>query len=429
MKFFIFTTGCRANQWDSHVIATRLEEKGLSQGLLGTSDLIIINACSLTGRAEADVRRFIQKARNENRQAKVALVGCHAQAYKERNFGADLVLGQEEKFDADNYWNATGLLVRSDRDLKMETSVVGAKRRERTRFFFKIQDGCDKFCSYCVVPFARGAPRSRPIDEVIATMADLESKGVKEVVLTGIDMATYRDPTSSQSLIDLLSILETEKTPVRIRLSSIDPEYVSDDFITLLARSKKIAPSIHLPVQSGSQEVLKRMGRRHNPDFVLSTVTKLIAGVDGIGIGMDIMVGFPGEDEKAFEETFSLVESLDVFYLHVFPFSPRTGTRAARLGNPVSESLKKERVRRLKTLDAQKRAVFGQHFVGKEVWVIPETKIYRNELMKGFSGNYLPIYLPYEKRLENSLVKVTIRGVQNGRLMGEKIERASVSSD
>jgi threonylcarbamoyladenosine tRNA methylthiotransferase MtaB len=356
-------------------------------------------------------------------------VGCHAQAYKERSFGADLVLGQEEKFEADNYRNASGLLVNTDRDLKMETSTVGVKRQERTRFFFKIQDGCNKFCSYCVVPIARGAPRSRPVEEVIATMADLEATGVKEVVLTGIDMAAYRDPVSGKGLIDLLSILETEKTPLRIRLSSIDPEYVSSDFVSLLARSKKIAPSIHLPIQSGSREVLKRMGRRHDPDFVSSTVKALIAGVDGIGIGMDIMVGFPGEDEKAFEETFSLIGSLDVFYLHVFPFSPRTGTRAVRLDNPVPEIIKKERVRRLRALDVQKRAAFGQRFVGKSLWLIPESKIYGNELMKGFSGNYLPVYLPYEKRLENSLVKVTIRGVKNGQLMGEKVERASVSSD
>jgi threonylcarbamoyladenosine tRNA methylthiotransferase MtaB len=421
MTFFIFTTGCKANQWDSHMIATRLKESGFSHGPLKSSDLIIINACSLTGRAETDVRRFIQRARDSNQNAKVALVGCHAQAYRELTFGADLVLGQEEKFNAENYRKTEGSFVKTNRDLKMEISTIGVAQQERTRFFFKIQDGCNKFCSYCVVPFARGAARSRPIDEVLHTMAELEARGIKEVVLTGIDVAAFRDTASGKGLVDLLRLMEAARTPPRIRLSSVDPEYIDDDFVSLMAHSRKIAPSIHIPVQSGSQAILQRMGRRHGPDTISTIVTKLTARVDGIGIGMDIMVGFPGENNEAFEETYSLIQSLDIFYLHIFPFSPRAGTRAFQFDGSVPETEKKVRVRRLKALDAEKREAFAQRFLGRQLWVIPEAKIYKNGLMKGFSGNYLPIYMPYEKRLENSLVKVTISGIQNGQLMGGMI--------
>lgn len=418
MTFHIFTTGCKANQWDSHVVSDSLKRSGFDHGQVETCDLIVINACSLTNRAETDARRFIQKARRLNGKAKIALVGCHAQAYPSLNFGADLVLGQEEKFDADRYRTEGGRFVASGRSLSMEKAPVGSGQKGKTRFFFKIQDGCNKFCSYCIVPYARGAARSRPFEEVCTTMGTLREKGIKEVVLTGIDMAAYRDPSSSSDLTGILRLLETVDTPPRIRLSSVDPEYVDDAFVSVVSRSTKLAPSIHMPVQSGSDRVLRRMGRRHGSDFVREVVKKLTSGVRTVGIGMDIMAGFPGEDESAFEETYRFVEELDVYYLHVFPFSPREGTRAAAMDGQVPESTKKARVRRLKALDAQKREAFSRRFVGEKLLIIPEGKVRSDGLMKGFSGNYLPVYMPFQKTLENKLVEVTIRGIEDGKLIG-----------
>jgi threonylcarbamoyladenosine tRNA methylthiotransferase MtaB len=418
MKFFIFTTGCKANQWDSHVIASNLKQSGGTLGTMQTADVIIINACSLTGRAETDARRFIQRARQKNGTARIALVGCHAQAYRDRCFGADLILGQAEKFDIGHYSSEKGCFVAGKGSFPLERAPLDGVQRDRTRFFFKIQDGCSKFCTYCVVPRARGAVRSRPAREIGDFMGILREKGVKEVVLTGIDVAAYRDPASGRDLKDLLVLLERMDTPPRIRLSSIDPEYIDDAFIEVIAASSKIARSIHIPVQSGCDATLRGMGRRYGSALVRTIVDRLTSRVRGIGIGIDIMVGFPGEDEDAFRETYELIDGLDVYYLHVFPFSERAGTRACSIAGKVTEPIKKERVRRLRALDAKKREAFARRFIGKRLRVIPEGKVYKDGLVKGFSDNYLPVYLPHEKTLENNLVEVTIEGMQGPRLIG-----------
>ena len=417
-RFSIFTTGCKANQWDSHVIAERLKSAGLTPGSVENSHIIVINACSLTARAEADARRFIAKARRLNRGARIALVGCHAQAYQERNFGADLVLGQEEKFDPEKYLRDHGSFVTKQRSFSMEGLPADWLRRDRTRCFFKIQDGCNRFCTYCAVPYARGAIRSRPVSEIAAFMEILARRGTREVVLTGIDLAAYSDPESDRGLTELLLLLETLDTPTRIRLSSIDPEYIDDRFVEILAASRKMARSIHIPVQSGCDAILQAMGRRYRGTLVREVVDRLVAKVEGIGIGMDIMAGFPGEDEDRFEETYALVESLDIYYLHVFPFSEREGTRACALPGKVPEGIKRERVKRLRSLDAKKRVAFARRFIGRTLRVIPEGRVYKDGLTKGFSENYLPVYLPFEKTLENNLVEVTIEGMQGPGLIG-----------
>lgn len=418
MKFFVFTSGCKANQWDSHVIAARLKEAGYVSSSMEGSDLIIVNACALTRRAETDTRRFIQKARQVNAAAKIALVGCHAQAYSHRDFGADLVLGQQEKFEAGRYLAGGGCFVADSRSFPMEAGEVCVAQKGRTRFFYKIQDGCNKFCSYCIVPYTRGAPRSRPMAEICAAMAGLREKGVREVVLTGIDLAAYSDPSSGSDLSTLLRRFEDLETPPRIRLSSLDPEYIDDNFMTLLSGSTKLMPSIHLPVQSASGRILRMMGRRHGPDFVREVIEKLVSAAPDIAIGMDIMVGFPGEDDDAFEETRRFIEEMPICYLHVFPYSRREGTKAATMNGQVPETVKTERVRRLKALDREKREAFGRRYIGKRLTILPEGKVDRNGMMKGFSENYLPVYLPFDKRLENNLLEVTIRGMENGRLIG-----------
>ena len=418
MRFSIFTTGCKANQWDSHVIADGLKERGLTQGSIQAADIIIINACSLTGRAEADARRFIARARQMNGHARIALVGCHAQVYEARHFGADLILGQAEKFDAERYVAGPGCFVAKKRNLPMEGLPADGVQKGRTRSFFKIQDGCDKFCSYCIVPFARGAVRSRPIAQIAAFLEVLRKKGTREVVLTGIDLAAYADPASGKGLKELLLALENLDTPARIRLSSIDPEYIDADFVRILSASRKIARSIHIPAQSGCDAVLAAMGRRYRSALVRQVVDRLVAGNGTIGIGMDIMTGFPGEDEERFRQTYEFIESLPIYYLHVFPFSEREGTRACAMGGKVADHTKRERVRKLKKLDAEKRAAFSRRFIGERLWVIPEGRVYKDGYVKGFSDNYLPVHLPYEKTLENNLVEVTIVGMEGPRLIG-----------
>jgi threonylcarbamoyladenosine tRNA methylthiotransferase MtaB len=328
-------------------------------------------------------------------------------------------LGQEEKFNIDRFLPMHGVFVRKGRDFHIERWLVDDLQKERTRFFLKIQDGCNKFCSYCVVPYARGAVRSRPSEEIIATMKLLVERGVKEVVLTGIDLAAYCDPLSGSDLKALLLLLEnTEETPPRIRLSSVDPEYLDDEFIGILGDCGKLAKSLHIPVQSGSERILKSMGRRYSPSLINEIVGKLKDRIGRIGIGMDVMVGFPGEDEAAFAETYGFIEQLGVSYLHIFPFSEREGTKACAMEHKVPESIKRSRVRKLKAIDAKKRQAFSSLLIGSTVWVIPEARIYHNGHMRGYSDNYVPVYMPYEKSLENNLVEVTIKEMQGVKLIG-----------
>lgn len=421
MKFFIHTTGCKANQWDSYVISHGLREKGFDPGRLADADVVVVNACTLTDGAERDARRFISRTRTVNRKAVVVLGGCHGQAYPDNGLGADIVLGHEEKFRVHEFIAKKGTFVARTRLFAMEDGPVNGLYSGRTRAFVKVQDGCDNFCAYCVVPFARGKPRSRPVKEIGLIMKNLREKGIKEVVLTGIELASFRDPFSGTDFKGLLRLLEEGDTPPRLRISSIDPLSVDDEFIDIVASSAKIARSLHVPLQSGSDVVLARMGRRYTSQFVGELLRKAQAGIETVGIGLDVIVGFPGETDDLFEETYRFIEGSDIYYLHVFPFSARKGTRAASWKDDVSETTKKERVRALRNLDATKRRKFYGRFLGTTGLIIPEGKTYRGSYMRGYTDNYLPVYIPFKKALENNLVKVRIKEIRDNLLVGEPV--------
>jgi threonylcarbamoyladenosine tRNA methylthiotransferase MtaB len=423
MKFYIHTTGCKANQWDSHVIANTLKGKGLIFGHTGNADVIIINACTLTDGAERDVRRFINTSRRKNKKARIILAGCHAQVYPDRAYGADLILGQEDKFHIDEHLLKEGCFVNDLRPFAgnplTEDGSAGDLPAGRTRFFFKIQDGCDRFCSYCIVPYARGMPRSRPVDDVLFVMELLKKKAVKEVVLTGIEISSYRDPATGTGLKGLLRRLEKSETPGRIRLSSIDPLCIDDELMDIISGSDKLARSIHIPLQSASDEVLAGMGRQYTQAYIRKLLERLQGKMEDVGIGLDVITGFPGEDEARFMETYRFLEDAGIHYLHVFPFSARSGTLAAGFHDQVPDVTKKKRVRLLRQLDTAKRRTFYERFLGKRMEIVPEGKLYKGQYMRGYTGNYLPVHIPFTKRLENNCVTVTIKGIEDKILVGE----------
>lgn len=421
MKFYIHTTGCKANQWDSYVITNILKDSGYSLSPLSHADCIIVNACTLTEGAEKDLRRFINRSRNINKKARILLVGCHAQVYPDQSFGADLVLGQSEKFRIKEFLPLDGSFVMKTRSIPLEGMFINGTPRGRTRVFLKIQDGCDQFCSYCIVPFARGKSRSRSSLEIIKAMNVFYENGVKEVVLTGIEISAYKDPLTGANLKSLLQSLEKAKTPPRIRISSIDPLCLDDEIINIVASSTKIMKSLHIPLQSGSDTILKRMGRRYTRDYIGDLVRKLNTLIHGIGIGMDVIVGFPDEDETNFLETSRFLADLDIYYLHVFPFSARKGTKAATMAGAVGDKAKKERVFLLRKLDGVKRRRFHERFLGQTACILAEGKMHRNFYMRGYTENYIPVCIPYEKNLENNLVNVTIREVQDNLVIGEPV--------
>ncbi len=419
INYYIHTTGCKANQWDSYIISNKLQKEGFAPCPLPYADFIIINACTLTNGAERDIRRFINHSRRINTKAHIILTGCHAQVYPDNTFGADIILGQDEKFHIENFLSKRGVFVKKTRDFTMEEGLVNSLPIGKTRFFFKIQDGCDRFCTYCIVPYARGKKRSRTVKEIMEVLRILKEKNIKEVVLTGIEIASYRDPETGMDLKGLLNLLEHSETPLRIRISSIDPLYIDDDFIRIVRESKKIARSLHIPLQSGSDRILERMGRTYTKAFIMDLVERLQRNIENIGLGMDIMVGFPTEDEDTFMETYSFIEALDISYLHIFPYSARQGTIASSMQDAVSEAIKKERARMLKKLDMIKRQMFYEQYIGKDMWIIPEGKVYKGIYMRGYTDNYIPVYIPQKKTLENNLTRVRIKRMLDGMLIGE----------
>ncbi|MCX8110869.1 MAG: tRNA (N(6)-L-threonylcarbamoyladenosine(37)-C(2))-methylthiotransferase MtaB [Syntrophorhabdaceae bacterium] len=420
MKFFLKTTGCRANQWDSYVISNLLMDRGHTRSHMDVADVCIINACTLTENAERDIKRFINQCRSKNPGARIIIAGCHGEVYPERDYGADLLIGNREKFDISDYIHLDGTIRGKDNSTSIEKAYIKGVQAGKTRFFLKIQDGCDRFCTYCVVPFARGRPRSRPVDEVLGALKALKAKGIKEVVLTGIEISAYRDHERDINLKGLLMLLEESETPDRIRLSSIDPLYIDDEFIEILRESKKIAPSIHISAQNFSDKILRLMARHYTGDYLIDMINRLIKRVDGIGIGIDIIAGFPSEEEDDFIKTCKVIDSLDIYYLHVFSFSPREKTEASKMPHHVPGNIKKQRVSILKAIDRKKRLSFYERFIGKKAVIIPEAKIYRDNLIRGYTDNFIPVYLPYKKTLENRLIEVKIKGLKDGLLIGEE---------
>ncbi|MCX7966190.1 MAG: tRNA (N(6)-L-threonylcarbamoyladenosine(37)-C(2))-methylthiotransferase MtaB [Syntrophorhabdaceae bacterium] len=422
MRFYIKTTGCRANQWDTYVITNLLTDEGHIQCPLEDAEVCIINACTLTDGAERDIRRFINQCREKNPSSKIIISGCHGEVYPEKGYGADVIIGHKEKFNVSYYTGSKDNTLNLTDNSFLEKAYIKGVQTGKTRFFFKIQDGCDRFCSYCIVPYARGKPKSRDLKEILQAMETLSYIGIKEVVLTGIELSAYRDEKTNTDLKGLLNILELSITPPRIRLSSIDPLYISEGFINTIKNSKKVAKSIHISAQSFSNRILKLMKRNYTKEYLMDRIHKMIEQIDDIGIGLDIIVGFPTEDEDAFKETFDAIDSLQIHYLHVFPFSPREKTEAANLPHHVPLNIKRKRVEELRRLDRKKRLAFYEKYIGKHVTIIPEGKVYKGSLTKGYTENYMPVFVPYKKSIENTLIEVKIKGIKDGFLEGEYIK-------
>ncbi len=416
--FFIYTTGCKANQWDASVMGANLEEEGFKPAPHNEASHIIVNGCTVTRGAVRDIRRFINRLKRENPTARIILTGCHAQVYPDDNFGADLILGQAEKFSIAEYMNLSGLFVSPRDDLHMEDMPRDPAPQGKTRFFLKIQDGCDRYCSYCIVPFARGMPRSRPFDEIRKVMERLSAIGIEEVVLTGIEISAWHDSAHGYGFTDLVRALDDLPSPRRIRLSSVDPLMFTDDFIEAAAGSPKMAKSFHVPLQSGSDRILEAMGRPYRSRDIRALLDKLLGRIPDAGIGLDVIAGFPGEDARCFEETKDFLDSAGIYYLHVFPFSPRPGTRAASMEGVVREEEKKARVKELKLIDAAKREGFHRRFVGSEAVIIPEGKRYHGRYMRGYTENYIPVHIPYDRAMENRPTPVHIERVEKGVVIG-----------
>ncbi|GLI37175.1 tRNA (N(6)-L-threonylcarbamoyladenosine(37)-C(2))-methylthiotransferase MtaB [Geobacter hydrogenophilus] len=395
----ISTLGCKINQFESAAMTESLGREGFRMVPFDEdADIYVINTCTVTAKTDAESRRLIRRALRRNPAARVVVTGCYAQvapdAVKDLP-GVSLVVGNSEKRSIVEFLRAAApaeKVVVSD--ISRERAAEGLRLEsfaEHTRAFLQVQNGCDAFCSYCIVPYARGRSRSVPFGEVLAGIRSFAAQGFREVVLTGIHLGAYGlDLEPPASLLELLEAAEAEKAVPRLRVGSVEPNELTDDLIDFLARSETVCPHLHIPLQSGDDRVLERMGRRYTAAFFRERVKRLVAAVPDIFIGCDVIAGFPGETDEEFQNTVRLIDELPVASLHVFPYSRREGTAAARMGGQVDGKVLRVRAEILREVGERKRRSFCERFVGRELAVLMQNRGRDGEAV-GLSRNYLPV--------------------------------------
>lgn len=395
MRIAFTTLGCKINQYETDHLRQDLESKGnVIVPFDSEADVYIINTCSVTAKTDYQCRQVIRSATRRGQGAKVVVTGCYAATRPEelkKIPGVSLVVGNKEKAAIPDRLKEFGTLQPSNHAESLSSAVSVARVHNRTRGFLKIQDGCDNRCSYCIVPIARGSSRSADPQEVYRDFTRLVDSGCPEIVLSGIHIGTYGSDLSEQiGLSDLIRILISMRGTSRIRLSSIEPNEINQDILNFL--DKGLCRHLHIPLQSGDDSILKSMKRHYTSGFYLDLLADIATRVPGIALGADVMVGFPGEGEQEFQNTFNLVKELPLTHLHVFSYSPRPGTPAANMKDQVPESAKKARSEKLRALGKKKNWEFRKKFVGTDLKVVVEDKKNTNTgLLTGFSDNYIRV--------------------------------------
>jgi threonylcarbamoyladenosine tRNA methylthiotransferase MtaB len=431
------TLGCKVNQYDSGAMADTLRQEGHSIAPTASgADICIINTCVVTESTEAQSRQLIRRVLREHPGCSVIVTGCYAQKSAQELkalSGRVSVVGNTEKKDIAAFvqsLQSCGSSFAAVSDIAAEkafTTPACTKLFDRTRAFLKIQDGCNSRCTYCIVPSVRGPSRSLPAGEVKNRIIDLQQEGYREIVLTGIHLGAFGlDTRPRTSLAGMLAGLEDEQAlaGMRLRLSSIEPTEFTPALIDIIARSKLICPHFHIPLQSGDADVLKKMGRPYSPIFFRELVLRLAEAIPGLNIGIDVIAGFPGETDRAFDNTAKLLQGLPVGYLHVFPYSRRSGTPAAGFTNQVAEQVKKERALRLRQLSDEKRRLFYEGHAGAIVPVLVENRRHKKTgLLRGISRNYIPVLFEGPASLAGQEAPVQIMTTDTGEPQGRLIEK------
>ena len=415
----ISTLGCKINQFESAAMTESLGKEGYRiVPFDGDADIYVINTCTVTAKTDAESRRLIRRALRSNPEARVVVTGCYAQVAPEavRDLpGVSLVVGNSEKKGIVELLRdavpAERVIVS---DISRERTAEGLRLEsfaEHTRAFLQVQNGCDAFCSYCIVPYARGRSRSVPFDEVLTGIRTFAAQGFREVVLTGIHLGAYGlDLEPQSSLLALLEAAEAEEAVPRLRVGSVEPNELTDDFIDFMVRSKMVCPHLHIPLQSGDDVVLARMGRHYTADFFRERVGRIVAAIPDIFIGCDVIAGFPGETDEEFLNTVRLIEELPVAALHVFPYSRREGTVAAGMEGQVDGKVLRTRGEVLRELGERKKRAFCGRFVGRQLSVLMQNRG-RDGEAAGLSRNYLAVRVPGYGGEMNAEVAVTVTEV------------------
>jgi len=423
----IATLGCKTNQFESAAMTEQFQKAGYCVvPFTEKADIYVVNSCTVTARTDAETRRLIRRARRLNPLARVVATGCYAQVAPgelERMPEVDSVLGNREKRDI------AGLVEAGE----SRVTDIGAERAagpleltsfaEHTRAFLQAQNGCNSFCAYCIVPYARGRSRSVPLEDVLKGVRDLAVNGYREVVLTGIHLGAYGlDLSPRLSLADLVRRIADERLVPRLRIGSVEPNELTDELLGLMAASDVICPHVHLPLQSGSDGVLHRMGRHYTARFFRDLAARVALALPDAFLGADVIAGFPGETEAEFRETLLLVEEVPFSDLHVFPFSRRAGTKAAGMPDQVAAHVVRERGERLRAAAAAKKAAFLNRFCGRTLAVLGQTWHPGAGTVRGLSRNYIQVEYPGPKDLVNREVGVRVEGIRDGLALGRLVE-------
>lgn len=430
-KIALATMGCKVNQYESAALAEDLLQKGFSLvSFRSPADIYIINTCTVTAFSDFQARQLIRRAKRANPAAKIIVTGCYAQVAAADIAalpGVNLVVSNDQKHAIPSFLrkgaiNSRGALSDDIFQQKYFCEMPLSNFSGRTRAFLKIQDGCNAFCSYCIVPFARGKSRSLPPEKVLEAVNRFTQNGYREIVLTGIHLGAYGyDLNPPANLTGILRQIINCRKDVRFRLSSIEPREITDELLHLLNKEDILCPHLHIPLQSGDDKILELMKRNYDSYFYRMLIEKISTVLSNLAIGVDVMVGFPGEGDAEFNNTFKLLQDLPVAYLHVFPYSERPGTAAQKLHPQVPENIKKERAALLRNLSLNKREEFALRFLGKKLDVLVEkTKDKGTGLMKGFSNNYLPVLLENnDPSIAGMIVKIEAKEYQDGKLYGK----------
>jgi len=418
-----FTLGCKLNFSETSTFGQMLSDMGVRTAAKGEhADLCLINTCSVTEVADQKCRQAIRRLVREHPGAFVVVTGCYAQLAAEEVAqieGVSLVLGSNEKASLVQFlseaWGQSPLAPNIRRTEKVKDITAFApscSKGNRTRYFLKVQDGCDYFCTYCTIPYARGLSRNPTIASLVEQARKVAQEGGKEIVLTGVNIGDF-GKTTGEKFIDLVRRLDEVEGISRYRISSLEPDLLSDELIAYCAASRAFMPHFHIPLQSGSNEILKLMHRHYTRELFAEKIQAIKACMPQAFIGVDVMVGCRGETPEYFEETYQLLEALDVTQLHVFPYSERPGTAALKIPYIVDEKDKKLRSKRLLDLSDRKTVAFYQRYIGRQAEVLFE-KAPRGKAMHGFTRNYIRVELPgreADPSLDNQLVNVELAGL------------------
>jgi threonylcarbamoyladenosine tRNA methylthiotransferase MtaB len=416
-KVAFYTLGCKLNFSETSTISRQFEEKGfLKVDFQESPDIFIINTCSVTDNADKKCKKLVKEAKKISPDSYVAIIGCYAQLKPTEIAeieGVDAVLGAAEKFRLLELLDGFA----KEQETKVLASEIAAANsfetsyslHDRTRTFLKVQDGCNYGCAFCTIPLARGKSRSSTIPSILASAHDIAATEVKEVVLTGVNIGDFGivDGKRDSRFADLVMALDEVEGIARFRISSIEPNLLTNEIIEFVAQSKRFVPHFHIPLQSGSNTILRKMGRRYLRELYEDRLSKIKTLLPHACIGVDVIVGFPGETDELFLETYNFLNELDISYLHVFTYSERANTRAVELEGVVPMKKRNERSKMLRILSEKKRRKFYEENLGQTFTVLFEEDV-ENGMMHGFTENYIRVAAKYDPILINELKQVTL---------------------